>query len=300
MARLAAVDIGSNTVHVLVADSAKGRLDDVAHYVEMPSLGREVDRTGRVGESKMREVLEDLARVLQQARRHRYERLVAGATAAVRAAQDGEDLLKRAAEVAGVPVHLIDDDAEARLSFLGVASRHAARREWVMADLGGGSTEVVLARGRKISSAVTLGIGSGKLGAKLGDPPTARERRDARTRAARVLASAPAAAPVRLAVTGGTASNLARVLGRRERRELSVPDLQRAREVLDSVPALKVAERYEVSADRVTAMRGGVEVLRLLLQKYGLERLRVSHEGLRHGMILSYLEQGEKWFDWRR
>ena len=80
--RLAAVDVGSNTVHALVADAVQGRLEDVAHYVEMPELGAEVGRTGRIGETKAEEAIAALHSVLGRAREHGYEHLIAGATAA--------------------------------------------------------------------------------------------------------------------------------------------------------------------------------------------------------------------------
>src|SRR5207237_4901351 len=90
--RLAAVDVGSNTVHVLVADAreqdGEGRLDDVAHYVETPQLGAEVTRTSRIGTRKAEETIAALRSVLASASRHGYGRLVAGATAGVRRAAD--------------------------------------------------------------------------------------------------------------------------------------------------------------------------------------------------------------------
>src|SRR5213082_2720768 len=147
--RLAAVDIGSNTVHVLVADVVRGRLEDVAHYVEMPELGPHVARTGTVG-TRSGAVIRALRSVLAQAGTHHYEKLVACATEAVRQASDGEAFARQAGEAIGTTVHVISAAREAQLSFLGVASRHAAKRDWVMIDLGGASTEVAIGRGRDL------------------------------------------------------------------------------------------------------------------------------------------------------
>src|SRR2546428_10954296 len=77
--RLAAVDIGSNTVHVLVADVVRGRLQDVAHYVEMPELGSQVARTGSIG-SRGRPAIPALPSAVPRARIPRYDPLTAGAT----------------------------------------------------------------------------------------------------------------------------------------------------------------------------------------------------------------------------
>ena len=145
--RLAALDIGSNTIHVLVADVVRGKLEDVAHSVEMPELGPQVARTGAIG-SHAASAMRALRRVLAEARKHGYDQILACATEAVRRASDGRAFARQAAEVIGAPVRVISPKREAELSFLGAASRHASRREWALVDLGGGSTEVVIARPR--------------------------------------------------------------------------------------------------------------------------------------------------------
>src|SRR5437763_286172 len=77
--RLAALDIGSNTVHVLVADVVRGKLEDVAHYVEMPELGPYVARTGSIG-SRGPLALRAVGKAYNRARTHGFEMLIAGAT----------------------------------------------------------------------------------------------------------------------------------------------------------------------------------------------------------------------------
>src|SRR5438270_9583735 len=138
--RLAALDIGSNTVHVLVADVVRGKLEDVAHYVEMPELGPYVARTGSIG-SRGPLALRAVRKVYNRARSHGFDVLIAGATQAVRRARDGGAFVRSASKALGVPVRVIPARREAELSFLGAASRHAVRREWALVDLGGGSTE---------------------------------------------------------------------------------------------------------------------------------------------------------------
>src|SRR5439155_526442 len=194
--RLAALDVGSNTVHVLVADVLRGKLEDVAHYVEMPELGPQVARSGVIG-SRAPAALRAIRKLIGQSRSHGYDELLACATHAVRQASDGAALARQASAVLGVPVRILPARREAALSFLGSASRHPVRREWA----------------------------------------------------------------------------------------------------LDGHRARHVAAAVGLPANRVKAMRGGVEALLLLLDWYGLALLQVSHEGLRHGMLLAYLERGEDW--WR-
>jgi exopolyphosphatase / guanosine-5'-triphosphate,3'-diphosphate pyrophosphatase len=296
--RLAALDIGSNTVHILVADVVRGKLVDVAHYVEMPELGAQVAKRGAIG-SKARVALRALRKVVAEARTHHYDHLIACATEAVREAKDGPAFVKQASEVIGAPVRIISGKKEAQLSFIGAASRHAIRREWALVDMGGGSTEIVIAEGHRMLRSASLPIGSGVLAATyLTDPPKPEERAKLRRAALRELAGAPDGDVERLVATGGTASNLPSILARRNPPTvLTTQDLLTCETRLDGKRARHLATQYGLPASRIKALRAGVEALLLLLDWYGLALLHVSHEGLRHGMQIAYLERGEDW--WR-
>jgi exopolyphosphatase/guanosine-5'-triphosphate,3'-diphosphate pyrophosphatase len=198
-----------------------------------------------------------------------------------------------------LPVRLISAQREARLGFKGVASRHASRRQWLMGDLGGASTELVVAREKEIEAWRSLPIGSGVLASRyLSDPPRPGEREALRQAAVAVLSEAPECEPQKMVFTGGTASNLPRLLSlNRPPSVLKTQDLLHAERKLDSVPAGELAPRYRLEPGRVQALRAGVEVLLLLLDWAGLDRLHVSVEGLREGMLLAYLNKGEDW--WR-
>jgi exopolyphosphatase/guanosine-5'-triphosphate,3'-diphosphate pyrophosphatase len=296
--RLAAVDIGSNTVHSLVADVVRGKLEDVAHYVEEPELGPYVARTGAIG-SRSKVAIQALRSVVERARAHSFDVLVAGATQAVRQATDQAAFVREAGRAIGVPVHVIPAQREAELSFLGVASRHAVRRDWAMVDLGGGSTEVVIGRGQAMVRSATLPVGSGVLASTyLSDPPRPEERARLRRAALRELTQAPDGDIERLVATGGTASNLPLVLTHRNPPSvLTTADLLACEARLDRDRAAEVARAVKLPPSRVKAMRAGVEALLLLLDWYGLAVLHISHQGLRHGMLLAYLERGNDW--WR-
>ena len=98
-------------------------------------------------------------------------------------------------------------------------------------------------------------------------------------------------------MTGGTASNLPLVISSQSPPTvLDTRTLLKVAERLDERPAAELAERTGLPEARVRALRGGVEILLLLLDFYGLDRVHVSHEGLRHGMLLTYLEKGDDWW----
>jgi exopolyphosphatase/guanosine-5'-triphosphate,3'-diphosphate pyrophosphatase len=243
--------------------------------------------------------IQALRSVVERAGAHNFEVLIAGATQAVRQATDRDAFVREASRAIGVPVHVIPAQREAELSFLGVASRHAVRREWAMVDLGGGSTEVVIGRGEAMVLSTTLPIGSGVLASTyLSDPPKPEERARLRRAALRELTQAPDGDIERLVATGGTASNLPLVLTRRNPPSvLTTADLLACEARLDGDRAAEVAKAVKLPPSRVKAMRAGVEGLLLLLDWYGLAVLHISHQGLRHGMLLAYLERGNDW--WR-
>ena len=297
--RLAAVDVGSNTVQSLVADLDDDRLTDVAHFSKMPELGAAVDRTGRIGPAKTAEAIEALELVLAPARELGYEHLVAGATAAVRRAEDRDEFLDRVSAAIGVPVRLIGEDREAELSFLGAARAHAARHDWLMGDMGGGSTELIAAHGTRALEWVSLPVGSGGLASRhLSDPPRAGEREALRAAAAPALTRAPACQAEKLVMTGGTAMHMPQLLSTGDPAHvLTDRDLRTAIERLDAGPAADLAPGFGLPEARVRALRGGAELLLLLLDHYRLDRFHVSHAGLRQGMILAHVERGEDW--WR-
>jgi exopolyphosphatase / guanosine-5'-triphosphate,3'-diphosphate pyrophosphatase len=297
--RLAAADVGSNTVIALVADLVAGRLVDVGQFEEMPELGAEVGRTGRIGPIKSDAAVAALDAVVTAARALGYEHLVAGATAAVRRSADRDEFLDRVSTTIGAPVRLIGEQREAELSFLGVASVHAAEHGWLMGDMGGGSTELVVAEGARALRWTSLPVGSGGLASRyLSDPPGPGEREALRVAAAAALEAAPECDAERLVMTGGTASHMPTVVSReRPPGVVSDGDLHVAIERLDAGPAAELAPRYGLPEARVRALRAGAELLLLLLDRYGLDRFHVSHAGLRQGMILAYVERGDEW--WR-
>ena len=167
-----------------------------------------------------------------------------------------------------------------------------------MCDLGGGSTELVVAEGGSIERWASLPVGSGSYADRyLSDPPRPAEREALRRAALAELRNAPDCEAEKLVATGGTASNLGTVLSRaRPPAVLTATGLLTAEERLDSLPAARLAQALGVPAPRVKALRGGVELLLLLLDFYGLDSVHVSHEGIRHGMILAYCSRGEDWY----
>lgn len=119
-----------------------------------------------------------------------------------------------------------------------------------------------------------------------------------RKHALREVAHGPDGDVERLVATGGTATNLPLVLASHNAPNvLTTADLLVCEARLDGGRAVEVGKTVGLPPNRVKAMRAGIEALLLLLDWYGLALLHISHQGLRHGMLLAYLERGDDW--WR-
>lgn len=298
--RIAAVDIGSNTAHVLVASVEAGQLIELCHYVEMTDLGSQVDRTGSIGATKCLQLVEALERVVMNARKHRYQRLVAGATAVMRTARDAATVLQRASSILSVPVRVLQPQREAELTFIGVASRHAGTGSWLMADVGGGSTELVAAHANIMLDWRSFLIGSSSLARRyLSDPPTNADQQHVTELVRLIISSSlPSDSVQKLVVTGGTASYIGRLPGIAANAN-SVTERQLAEviQTLISTPANAMAHQTGLPVARVRALCGGTFIIGVLLNLLNLRSFEISQEGIHHGMVLAAATRGADW--WR-
>ena len=200
MSRLAAVDVGTNSVLLLVAErGADGVVRPVREEADITRLGRGVDRSGVLSSEGMQATLDALARFAALARQDGAQALVVTATSAARDARNGSEFLDRARARTGATVEILSGDEEARLSYLAVAQDFAAEAGeagLLAIDVGGGSTELVHGRGRQVLFRRSLDIGSVRLTERCvrSDPPTSAEQEAIRERGPR-RAGPPAPVP---------------------------------------------------------------------------------------------------------
>ena len=163
MSRFAAIDIGSDTVHLLIAEltglPATGRVTVIHSESDLVELGRVVARRGRITSSAEADVRRRLDRMVRRARKAEASVLIA-ATEASRQAANGQEVLARLAAHAGAPIRLLSPAREAELGFAGVRPELPARGELIVIDSGGASTEATLARGRTIARFASLPVGA--------------------------------------------------------------------------------------------------------------------------------------------
>jgi exopolyphosphatase/guanosine-5'-triphosphate,3'-diphosphate pyrophosphatase len=304
--RLAAIDIGSNSLHmIVVAPQPSGAYRVLGREREMVRLGKTGLGEGVLSETAINDGLEALLRMTTLARLKGAERVVAVATSAVREAANGKDFLGRVKAHTGLDVQLLTGAEEGRLIYravrevvdLGLAGA-------AIVDVGGGSTEWMSLQAGELLEVVSLPLGSLRCAAYLkGDPPAAgsisRLRESIRSRLAVEVPREPAAAPIRLVATSGTAlccADLIDFFGGRKESATGLREV-RAKELAQLVTRLRRMRRREVAAlppvggPRSDSLMAGAILLQELVAHAGVERFQVSDRALRDGLVLAALGQ---------
>ncbi len=302
-ARIAAIDIGSDTVHILIADvsaSPDGPLvSRVKQRGDLIELGRQVGTTGQIGKRAATRLEARLTSYLKLARR-RSDQVVIGATEALRQASDGPALLERLSSELGEPVRILSGTREAALGLVGAVRRLDPVGSQLLIDSGGASTELTLTDGHVGVASASLPVGAALLGADLrGDPPQALSWALGGARIGAALALAPVGKPTRAWATGGSAHNFAdleRTKGRSGDRRLTMAELSAIAARLLAEPARKLARRSGEDRARIQILPPGLLIIAAIMAHYGLDELTVIPEGLRDGMVAAAFEMGDGWW----
>lgn len=164
MSRYAAIDIGSNSVRMLAAETGPGPTKILAAERQVTRLGASVFQSGRISREAIEFVTETLTKMAQIYRKYDVIAVRAVATSAVRDASNQDEFLARAAEALGAPVEIISGQEEARLIHLGVQARWPqSGKRVLMIDIGGGSAELILSEHGVIEEAFSKPLGSVRL-----------------------------------------------------------------------------------------------------------------------------------------
>jgi len=272
--RVAAVDLGTNTTRLLVADVADGRLDELHRESRITRLGEGVDARGLllpVPIARVRNVLADYRRTIESLE---AERTLAVATSAVRDAENGEAFLGEVEWSYGFATRLVSGDEEAELTRRGVDPAPGA----LVLDIGGGSTELVLD-----AFHVSLPIGSVRFTERYGEDAAWIEEEVHR---ALPMLSPSAAIGVAGTVTQLAAFDTEHVHGHRLTRA-------RAREQLQRLAGMTVDERRRLprmEPERAPVIVAGAAILVAVLDAYGLDEIEVSERDILDGIALAAAE----------
>ncbi|CAM5627654.1 Ppx/GppA phosphatase family protein [Streptomyces coeruleorubidus] len=307
--RLGVLDVGSNTVHLLVVDAHPGAcpLPAHSHKAEL-RLAQLLDDDGAIGPQGVERLVSVVQESLQAAEDKGVEDLLTFATSAVREARNADDVLARVRTETGVELQVLTGEEEARLTFL-------AARRWfgwsagklLVLDIGGGSLEIAYGIDEEPDAAASLPLGAGRLTAGWlpGDPPAPDDvralRRHVRTEVARTVGEfSRFGPPDRVVATSKTFKQLARIAGAARsaeglyvQRELKRKSLE---EWVPRLAGMTEAERAElpgVSEGRAGQLLAGALVAEAAMDLFGVERLEICPWALREGVILRRLDHME-------
>jgi exopolyphosphatase/guanosine-5'-triphosphate,3'-diphosphate pyrophosphatase len=300
VSRVAAIDCGTNSIRLLVADVADGGLTDVVRTMEIVRLGEGVDRTGQLSPAAIERTRKALAGYVATIEETGAERVRMVATSASRDASNAGDFRAMVREVLGQDPEVISGDSEARLSFAGALGGLRDEGPYLVVDIGGGSTEFVLGT-TDVTAARSVDIGCVRLTERhlRSDPPTAEQiaAAEADIRAAVALARetvpvAEARTLVGLAGSVTTVTALALALPAYDSERI-----HHARVSLDRVAAVTAmllgsthAERAALPAlhpGRVDVIGAGALVLRVLMEEVGAREVVASEHDILDGIALS-------------
>ncbi|HEY1641955.1 MAG TPA: Ppx/GppA family phosphatase [Streptosporangiaceae bacterium] len=304
--RLGVLDVGSNTLHLLVVDAHQGArpLPAFSHKAEL-HFGEHLDSENRLTAEcagQLRAFVEEALRIAEDKGVHE---MLAFATSAVRDAANGDEILSEIQEQTQVTIRVLPGADESRLTFL-------AARRWfgwssgrlLVLDIGGGSLEVAAGYDEDPAVAVSLPLGAGRLTRELlhGDPPAADDVRRLRKHVRAEIAATAGAVlgegrPTLAVATSKTFRQLARIAGAAPssdgpyiRRRLRHADVTELAQRLSGTTVVQRAELPGVSAGRARQLAAGAIVADAAMDLFGLPELEVCPWALREGVILRRLD----------
>lgn len=285
----AAVDIGSNTTRVLVAEPQDGQLRKVMEQRAYTRFDKDSRRKGKVTEEKIAELSEVVCTQVKLAEELGAEAFRIVATAAIRESKNADAVAKRIAEAAGREVEVLSEAEEGRLAFIGATKTlgHPVEGEIGVVDVGGGSSEIILGTiGDGVRSVRSFKIGSGSIAEEFltNDPPSAGQIRALRDHIDDFFEGVEIDHPDQAVAVGGSATSLRTLVGA----VLEYETLERAVRVLTGDPVAEVAKRFELDPRRVHILPAGVLILEKLSELLG-QPLQIGKGGLREGIILDLL-----------
>jgi exopolyphosphatase/guanosine-5'-triphosphate,3'-diphosphate pyrophosphatase len=292
----AAVDIGSYSVHLLVAEVDGHALRVVHDESAFLGLGRRLIETGRLGSARST-LWETIAGYAAHAAALGARTITLVGTDPLRRAADSRGAVDDIRASTGLDVAVLEHEEEAMLALVGVLMGRPLRRDLVMVDVGGGSTEVLTGGPKRPIAAIGLPLGAARLSGVhiASDPPAPIELVALRAEVRAAMGTAPAFDADELVAVGGTARSLLRVGPGSPDRVLSARRIRRALELIATTDAASISDRFGVRLSRARVLAAGATILAAALEHYELSRLRVAAGGLREGVILAAHRGGTAW-----
>jgi exopolyphosphatase/guanosine-5'-triphosphate,3'-diphosphate pyrophosphatase len=296
----AAIDVGSNSVHLLVTGPGGEVLRDESVLL---GLGAMVDMEGFVPDEGIEALIEALDAYVDAAEDEGAGAITLLATEPLRRASNRTRVAAAVEDASGLPLHVLSHDEEALLTVLGVLDGRPVAEPTLVLDIGGGSSEVVLLEPGADPVVGVIPVGSARLTAQHveDDPPTEGEVLELRAEAHHLFSSLPTGHPRRGIVVGGSGTNLVRLTTDEGDEDAPDPGLidtartARAIEIVMATPSAQLVETYGLRERRIRQMAAGASLIEAALDCYNLQALEASDASLREGVLTARLLAGDGW-----
>lgn len=296
MPRYATLDVGTNTVLLLVAEPDGSAFRPVVERAEITRLGKGVDQTGRLAQDSLEATVSAISRFAAEARALGAVEIACVATSASRDAANGAEFLDRVRREAGVEAEIISGNLEAELTYLSAARDVDVRRPIAVLDIGGGSTELVIGHAGQVHFKRSFNLGSVRLTERFvkSDPPQPAERAQLQRFVDEAFAEAPLPPPgfqfVGVAGTVTTVCAVSRGIAPydSERVHLSRLGLEEVRRETERYFRLSVAEKRALAGmepKRADVIAAGSLILERAMERLGASEAIVSDRGIRWGLL---------------
>jgi len=285
---VAVVDVGSNTIRLLVAARSQAGLTCVARGKRAVGLGADVEHLGAVSAAKLGEAAECVGAFTAEARAAGAVSLDVIVASPGRQAKNADQLVRMLSRAAGVPVRVLTREEEARLAFDGALIAARPSGAIAVCDIGGGSTQIAVGTASGGPAWLrSVDLGSLRLSARIpcGNPPAKAQIAALRAEARAALARITPPLPGEAIAVDGTARALRKLVGR----SLGPDELKEAFRLLRKETARSLATRYGIDVWRARALPAGAAIVAELQALLGVP-LEVGRGGLREGVALELLD----------
>ncbi len=296
----AAIDLGSNSVHLLVAELDGHDLRTIVDESVFLGLGLAVAERGHLGSVGRSQLSGTVARYAAMARDLGSPMVTVLGTEPIRRAADAATIVHDIDRASSCAVHVLSHEEEGLLNLIGVTDGRPAVRSTLVVDIGGGSSEFSMVEPGRSPWAAGLQLGSARLTDRYvaHDPPTDSEVTLIHEAASVAIQDAPDVAPSELVAVGGTATNLPRIrAGTDLEATLSRARLAEIRAILGSTTMEAIVASYGIKPSRARLLSAGAAIIDSVMDRYGLDEVGISGAGIREGAILAVAHAGRAWRD---
>lgn len=305
----AALDLGSNSFHLIIAQLTENGIQEVDKIKHMVRLGEGLQKDGTLDSASMNRALEALSEMHQRIAHIPSEQVRAVGTNTLRVAKNGKAFLKEAERCLGTEIEIISGQEEARLIYLGVTTHNHYLGSNLVIDVGGGSTEVIIGEGNEAKFLRSMKMGCANMATRF----FPKGKMDKSSIEKAIAYAAKTLEPHRQQIlnyawqrsilSSGTAKNTERVLTKLGLSDhgVSAENLSLLLERLASLGKVeKLADKLEITPERAFGFTGGVCIIASLFKELDIKTAIVSQQALREGVLLDLMGKSDNISDERQ